>query len=126
MAELHTKVGVELAIIDEVTLDMLFGILAAAKSCGLSVVTITSGSDGVHSGPNDPHHFGHALDVRVHDFPASVPPATFLASLLSVIGPKYFAFIEDAGTSNEHLHVQWRNWEPLPAGAATTPAPVTT
>ncbi len=30
-------------------------------------LTITSGTDGAHSGPGDPHYHGEAYDVRSHD-----------------------------------------------------------
>ena len=50
-----------------------FRILSAIDqvSQALSVnLVITSGTDGEHSGPNDPHHRGEAFDVRSQSFSA--------------------------------------------------------
>lgn len=67
--------------------------------------TITSGSDGAHSGPADPHHTGEAYDIRSHDL--SPAKKTELVSLLrQVLGPRFYAFLESPHTENEHIHIQ--------------------
>ena len=76
-------------------------ILEAARALDLPfAVTITSGSDGVHSGPADPHHAGAAIDFRTHDL---TPAQTneFLIRLQGSLGPKFYAFLESPGTPNE-------------------------
>lgn len=69
-------------------------------------VTITSARDGEHSGPEDPHHKGEAFDIRTHDL--SKPQKDTLLGLLKArLGDiHFFAFLEAAGTPNEHIHVQ--------------------
>lgn len=70
-------------------------------------ITVTSGSDGVHSGPNDPHYSGNALDIRTNDMPPPVKKVV-LGLLLSDLGPKFSGFIENPGKPGEHIHVQRR------------------
>jgi hypothetical protein len=78
-------------------------------------LTITSGTDGQHSGPDDPHHKGNAFDVRTHDLPDK---QIFLNRLKLFLGEeKFYVFIEDPDEvthadpdhSNEHIHLQLRH-----------------
>lgn len=82
-------------------------------------LTITSGSDGIHSGLSDPHHFGNAYDVRSHDVPDK--PGILRAVMLQ-LGPgdpepkdgglatdKFFGWLEQEGMPNEHFHWQLRH-----------------
>jgi hypothetical protein len=72
-------------------------------------LTITSGADGLHNGINDPHHFGNAYDVRSHDLD-EVNKQQFLANQNSLLSrEKFFYFLEDTGTDNEHFHTQVKN-----------------
>ena len=86
-----------------------FSILSAIKknSASLGVdLTITSGSDGIHSGLEDPHHFGNAYDVRSHDL-SDIHKRQFLANLNDFLSKEHFYFfLEDPGTANEHFHLQ--------------------
>ena len=86
-----------------------FPILQAIKTCSrlLNVdLMITSGSDGVHSGIDDPHHFGNAYDVRSHNLD-SVTKQQFLANLNNLLPrDKFYYFLEAAETDNEHFHIQ--------------------
>lgn len=68
-------------------------------------LTITSGSDGVHSGPNDPHYTGNSLDIRTNDMSQEMKQLV-LKLLLANLGPRFSGFIENAGRPGEHLHVQ--------------------
>lgn len=95
-------------------------------------VTITSACDGTHQGPTDPHHRGEAYDVRTHDWTDTVKDAVcyHLIDALRAQGDppaapnpdvprsfqtaQWFAFIEAAGTPNEHLHVQLRRGRVYP------------
>ena len=58
---------------------ILAALKAASKTLNLDL-TITSGTDGVHSGPGDVHHRGEAYDVRSHDFQASFVEAALARS----------------------------------------------
>ena len=69
-------------------------------------LTITSGCDGEHSGPTDPHHLGEAYDVRSHDFTQDQKDKT-LAEVMSLLGwDHFYGFLEAPGTDNEHFHFQ--------------------
>lgn len=68
-------------------------------------LTITSGTDGTHSGPLDPHKMGSAYDVRSKSLTAA-QKALFLEKVKAGLGPRFFAFLEAPGTSNEHFHIQ--------------------
>src|SRR6267142_2289217 len=73
-------------------------------------IWITSGTDGEHSGPDDPHHHGRAYDVRCHDVPDKYLLATTIANRLAARYPgKFYVFIEDDGQPNEHIHGQIRH-----------------
>lgn len=77
---------------------------------GLSLpfpATITSGRDGQHSGPADPHRHGEAFDVRTRGLQDD-QKAALLEGLHVGLGSRFFAFLEAPGTPNEHIHVQRR------------------
>lgn len=78
-----------------------------AEQLNLDLV-ITSACDGLHSGDNDPHHRGEAYDVRSHDL-ALEDKDKVLAWIQKYLGADhFFAFLEAAGTDNEHFHIQVR------------------
>jgi len=85
---------------------LLAAIEAAARETSLDL-TITSGTDGAHSGPDDPHHRGEAYDVRTHDFTPEQKQAV-LAAIQNASGPLFYAFLESPNTDNEHIHCQVR------------------
>lgn len=67
---------------------------------------ITSGCDGTHSGPEDPHHSGEAYDVRSHDFD-QLTKDKILAAAMTILGwSAFYVFLEAEGTDNEHFHFQ--------------------
>ena len=66
---------------------------------------ITSGTDGAHSGPTDPHKTGEAYDVRSHGL-TEPQKHEVVAVLTQTLGPRFYAFLEAPGTPNEHFHVQ--------------------
>ena len=68
-------------------------------------ITITSGCDGEHSGPEDPHHRGDAYDARTHDLPDK---QLALKAVQDFLGDRFYAFLEDPETDNEHIHCQVR------------------
>src|SRR6266436_5780323 len=64
-------------------------------------LTITSACDGEHSGPLDPHHRGEAYDVRTHDLPDK---QLALQAIMNSLGTlKFYGFLEDPDTENEHV-----------------------
>lgn len=74
-------------------------------------VTITSSRDGIHSGPDDPHHFGAAFDLRTHDL-TTAQAARLLHDLQRVLyrtPRRFYAFLESPQQPNEHVHVQLRS-----------------
>lgn len=76
---------------------------------------ITSACDGAHSGPNDPHHRGEAYDIRTHDFTPQVKLEA-LNHISQFLGDHFYAFLEDEGTANEHIHAQVKkgtNYPPI-------------
>jgi hypothetical protein len=82
---------------------ILFALRTVAIELGLDL-TITSGTDGVHSGPTDPHHLGEAFDVRSHDLVPELRPRVVHA-VMELLGDElFYGFLEAAGTSNEHFH----------------------
>lgn len=69
-------------------------------------LTITSACDGVHSGPDDPHHRGEAYDVRSHDLDNELK-VVVLKTVMDYLGwNSFYGFIEDSNTDNEHFHFQ--------------------
>lgn len=97
---------------------LLAAILRAAQAIGHDL-TITSGSDGCHSGELDPHHSAEAYDVRTHDLSAE-QKATVLGVMQQEAGPLFYAFLEAAGTDNEHIHAQRKKGTTYPPEVATT------
>lgn len=85
-----------------------FRILSAIDQATIELgwdLMITSAGDGMHSGPNDPHHRGEAYDVRSHEFNAEEKDK-ILATLRRILGDRFYAFLESPGTDNEHFHIQ--------------------
>lgn len=86
----------------------MFRIIEVLKNISADLrkdIVITSGSDGQHSGPNDPHYSGGALDIRTNTFSQEIKEL-ILFLLLAELGPKFSGFIENPGQPGEHIHVQ--------------------
>jgi len=116
---IKVKDGVKFDIIAPAGFRILSAIEQASATLG-SPLMITSGTDGTHSGISDPHHRGEAYDVRSQDF-AEVMRPTVLSAIMHGLGlpqlgttatevytENFYGFLEDAGTANEHIHVQLR------------------
>jgi len=110
--------GVRFDYIASAGFAILAAFVAASRKLGTDL-TITSGTDGTHSGPIDPHHLGAAYDVRSHSFP-DVMKQTVLLSVMAELGvarpqssgyvtDKFFGWLEAAGSDNEHFHFQLRH-----------------
>lgn len=110
-------------------------ILAAVARTALLMklpLVITSGTDGLHSGPMDPHHLGQAFDVRSQGLPDKKAVLQAIMGELAdleaqLVGPRaldagfggyvtahFFGTLEGEGTDNEHFHFQVRRARPLP------------
>lgn len=101
----RVKSGVLFTVIAPGGFRILSAIDQTCKQLGMDMV-ITSACDGVHSGPDDPHHRGEAYDVRSHDF-SSDDKDKVLALISLLLGTdRFFGFLESAGTDDEHFHIQ--------------------
>jgi len=100
----RVKPGVQFALIAPGGFRILSAIDQTAAKVGVDL-TITSGTDGEHSGPTDPHHRGEAYDVRSQDL-TDDNKGLVLATLEDFLGNRFYGFLESAGTDNEHFHIQ--------------------
>lgn len=100
------KPGVLFTTIAPGGFEILAAVTQTAKALGCTL-RITSGCDGEHSGPADPHHSGNAYDVGSHEFPAPEQKQRILAQVMNVLGwERFYGFLESPGTDNEHFHFQ--------------------
>ena len=105
MGCVYVKSGVQFTMIAPGGFRILSALEQVANTSPFDLV-ITSGCDGTHSGPADPHHEGKAYDVRSHEFTPEQKDK-LLASIMSILGWTYFyGFLESPGTDNEHFHFQ--------------------
>jgi hypothetical protein len=102
---IKVKDGVAFAVIGPAGYLILDALKAASKKLGQDL-TITSGTDGEHSGPLDPHHSGEAYDVRSHDFPVALRPVVVKAVMDQLGWARFYGYIEVPGTPDEHFHFQ--------------------
>lgn len=113
--------GVQFAVIAPAGFEILRALAAVSKQQGLDL-TITSGTDGAHSGETDPHHLGNAYDVRSHDL---INKQDVLTSIMEELGQpssssggyitaKFFGWIENLNQDNEHIHLQLRHAQTYP------------
>jgi len=101
------KAGVEFGVIRPAGYCILGALRVTSRRLAVDLV-ITSGTDGTHSGPADPHARGEAFDVRSKTLTAEQREAV-LASVMDQLGwSQFFGFLEDSGKPNEHLHFQRR------------------
>lgn len=104
MGNLYAKGGVRFDTIMPGGFRLLSAWDQVAAKLNIDLV-ITSGTDGAHSGPLDPHHEGKAYDVRSHDF-TDEQKDRILAEVRTILGPQFYVFLESPGTDNEHFHGQ--------------------
>src|SRR5579872_5966417 len=98
------KPGVEFATIAPGGFRILLAITQTAQQLAVNL-TITSGTDGEHSGPEDPHKRGEAYDLRSQDL--GDLQEKVIATITGILGwDRFYAFLEDPGTPNEHFHIQ--------------------
>lgn len=101
----RVKAGVEFAIVAPAGFVILTAIKQASKDLGIDL-TITSGTDGAHSGPKDPHKTGEAYDVRSHDFSHEQKMAVLRAVMGSLEVGRFYGFLEGMNGPDEHFHFQ--------------------
>lgn len=91
---------------------------SALDSAGIAVVaeyhkvmgdsytpTITSANDFAFHKRFSKHYLNRALDFRISDVPPS-KRAALVAAVRKALGSRFLVLWEDAGKSNEHLHVE--------------------
>lgn len=67
---------------------------------------ITSGDDGEHSGPTDPHKLGEAYDVGSKEHPPD-RKTMILNKIMNILGfDRFYGFLESPDTESEHFHFQ--------------------
>lgn len=99
---------------------ILAALCRAAPALAVSAIYITSACDGAHSGPEDPHHFGRAYDLRTHNLTPS-DKVLLVGWLKRQLGADYTAFVESPDQPNEHIHVQARAGVTMNAALAGAP-----
>lgn len=104
---IEVKYGVEFKVIAPAGYLILQALKDASKKLGFDL-TITSGTDGVHSGPGDPHFSGEAYDIRTHDFLPVVKRNILDAIMANLDRARFFGFIESPDDDAEHIHIQRR------------------
>jgi len=117
------KDGVLFALLAPAGLAILDALRRTAQNLEMDLV-ITSGTDGKHSGPDDPHYTGEAYDVRSQGLSSDDKQKVLREVMLQLQrGPAdapietdqglftlhFFGFLESQGTTNEHFHFQRRN-----------------
>lgn len=108
----RVKEGVQFTLIAPGGMRILAALEYAADKISHDL-TITSATDGCHSGENDPHHRGEAYDVRSKDLPDPTLALNAIKDFLAIPeneqeGSRFFAWLENSGTDNEHIHIQVR------------------
>lgn len=119
--------GVLFSIVAPAGFRILEALKQASNELGFTL-QITSACDGDHSGLADPHHTGEAYDVRSHGFTKD-EQRQILRAVMNNLGStdagfdmpqqldgipdslattRFFGFLEDPGSPNEHFHFQRR------------------
>ncbi len=98
------KDGVEFAVIAPAGYLILQAIKEVSAEEDIDL-TITSGTDGDHSGPTDPHKTGEAYDIRSKDLDRGMK-SHVLVRLSEELGDGFFCFLESPGGASEHIHCQ--------------------
>lgn len=119
MPRVLCKEGVQFAVIAAGGFRLLSALQTAAFQLNCDFL-ITAGTNGTHSGPDDPHYGGRAYDVHSKSF-SEPEKQSILRSIMAALNdgePQpgsgglltnyFFGWLEGAGTANEHFHIQQR------------------
>lgn len=101
----RTKEGVLFVKIAPAGFRILSAIDQISETLSMELV-ITSGTDGEHSGPNDPHHRGEAFDVRSQGFSAELKQQILDGVMRRLGFERFYGFLEAKDSANEHFHFQ--------------------
>jgi hypothetical protein len=74
-------------------------------SLNIPELTVTSLLDGRHM-TGSKHPKGEAVDIRTHGLGTDLPPV-LVQKIKTILGPGYDVILENRGTPNEHIHVEW-------------------
>ena len=107
MSTISVKKGVRFDVVAPAGWMILDAIKMTCHETALDIV-ITSGTDGLHSGPNDPHLTGEAFDIRTKDFTREEKKYVLDTLMAWLPDDQFYGFIEDPDGPNEHIHVQRR------------------
>lgn len=122
-----TKAGVQFAHIAPAGFRLLSALERTSRLLNVDL-TVTSGTDGAHSGPTDPHKRGCAYDVRTKNLTGQQVAAVLRQVMLEcadsdeapveasggLVTEKFFGFHEAPDTPGEHLHFQLRRSKTYP------------
>lgn len=112
---LTTKATVRFRIITPALVHMLGAVERLSRELfGLPEegLVITSGSDGTHMAGSK-HYTGEAIDLRTKGMSPTMQNA-LITALRRELGPQFTVLLEDAGTPNEHAHVQVKKGRRFP------------
>ncbi len=80
-------------------------IFSDIEGTGRADLWITSANDSKHM-KGSRHYDGKALDFRVHGIPLD-RQELIAKRCQAALGAEFFVLLEDSGTPNEHLHVEF-------------------
>lgn len=102
---IKVKPGVKFDVVAPGGFLILAAIKKASKDLGIDL-TITSGTDGKHSGPNDPHYSGAAIDLRSRGLTPEQKTVVLDAVMRQLPAGRFYGFLEGVGSPAEHFHLQ--------------------
>lgn len=102
---LTVKPGVAFAVIAPAGWRILEAVRRASHVLDTDLM-ITSGTDGEHSGPADPHHTGEAFDIRSNIYQPPFREKVLATIMADLNWAQFYGFLEDPGLPNEHYHIQ--------------------
>lgn len=74
----------------------------------ISEFVVTSIADSVHAEKASLHYAGAAFDFRIHDITDNLTKASLRAEVEAALGQDFDVVLEEPGTDNEHIHVEYQ------------------
>lgn len=87
-------------------IQQMLGIVAPLYEKAGHACHVTSGCDRTHS-VKSLHYQNRALDFRTKHLPPAIKGPLVADIRAALIGLGYDILLENPGTSNEHLHIEW-------------------